>query len=168
MYAKFAARDASIIAIAVGTWWLIAARSAGTGFAADLSGFIAGLLVGFSATLLHEWGHLAAAVACGSVLQINHDLRSPFIYRFDPQHNSLAQFVIMSLGGFAVTAALVISVYVWLPDAWLASRVARGAVLFLAFLGVVLELPLFLFALATRRVPAAAAVKVRRAPAPAA
>jgi hypothetical protein len=41
-----------------------------------------------------------------------------------------------------------------------ATRVARGAALFLAFLGVVLELPLLLFALASGSVPAAAAVKV--------
>jgi hypothetical protein len=161
MYAKFAARDASIIAIAAAVWWLVAARSAGTGYVSDFTGFVAGLLVGVSGVLLHEWGHLLAAVACGSVLQVNHNLRSTFIYSFDTRRNSLGQFVIMSLGGLAVTAALVISFYVWLPDTLLASRVARGVVLFLAFLGVTLELPLFLFALATRRVPGAAAVYVQ-------
>ena len=40
----------------------------------------------------------------------------------------------------------------------LPSRVARGGVLFLTFLGVVLELPLLLYALVTGSVPRQAAV----------
>jgi len=162
MYAKFVARDGSIIAVALLIWWLAAEHSAGTGMLADFTGFVAGVLLGLSGSLLHEWGHLLAAVGAGSVLHANENLGSPFIFSFDPQRNSLSQFVIMSLGGLVVTVVLLVGFYAYLPDGLLASRVARGAVLFLAFLGVSLELPLFLFALGTRTVPAAAAVKVRQ------
>ena len=162
MYAKFAVRDGAFIAVAWAVWWLVAESSAGGGWVADLTGFGAGLLVGGTAFVLHEWGHLAGALVSRSVLHLNHDLRAPFIYSFDARKNSLKQFVSMSLGGFVATAVLVISFYLWLPDDLLASRVARGAALFLAFLGVTLEVPLFVVALVTRRVPAVAAVKVRR------
>jgi hypothetical protein len=160
MYFKFLARDAVVIGVAVLVWWLVAERSLGSGMAADLSGFVAGLLVGVSAFVLHEWGHAVGGFATGSVLHVNHDLRSPFIFSFDTRRNTLSQFVIMSLGGFVATAVLVFSFYRWLPDGLLATRVACGAALFLAFLGVVLELPLFVFALASRSVPTVAAVKV--------
>lgn len=161
MYAKFAARDGLIIAVAWLIWWLAAGYSAGSGLRADFTGFVAGVMLGAVGAVLHEWAHLLAALASRSVLLINHNLRSPFIFSYDSRENSLAQFVIMSSGGFVATAAIVILYYVYLPDALLASRVARGAALFLAFLGVFLELPLLLFALYSRAVPAAAAVRVR-------
>ena len=162
MYIRFALRDASFITVALLVWWLAAESSAGTGLLADFTGVVAGVLLGLSGALLHEWGHLLAALAAGSVLRANENLASLFSFSFDSRQNSLAQFVIMSVGGFAVTAALVVGFYVYLPDGLLASRVARGVVLFLAFLGVTLELPLLLFALGTRGVPAVAAVKVQR------
>ena len=160
MYAKFAARDATIIALAVFVWWLIAARSGGSGTIADLCGFVAGVMLGVTAFLLHEWGHVLAGLAAGSAMAINENLRSPSMFSFDAGRNSLKQFVIMSLGGFAVTAVLLFSYYTYLPDTLLASRVARGAVGFLALLAIVLELPLFLFAIFSGNVPAVAAVKV--------
>ena len=167
MYAKFAIRDGVFVTVALLVWWLAAESSAGTGLLADFTGVVAGVLFGLSGALLHEWGHLLAALAAGSVLQANENLASPFSFSFDPRQNSLAQFVVMSVGGLGVTALLVIGFYVYLPDGLLASRVARGVVLFLAFLGVTLEVPLLLFALGTRGVPAVAAVKVQQRGAPA-
>ncbi len=161
MYAKFAARDGLIIAAALLIWRVAAAYSMGSGFLADFTGFVAGVMLGAVGAVVHEWGHLLAAFASGSVLRVNHNLSSPFIFSYDSRQNSLAQFVTMSLGGFVATAAIVVIFYVYLPDALLASRVARGAVLFLSFLGVFLEVPLLLFALYSRAIPAAAAVKVR-------
>ncbi len=161
MYGKFIARDVIVIGIAALVWWLIAARSAGSGPIADLCGVVAGVMLGVAAYLLHEWGHVVAGLAAGSVMAINHNLRSPSMFSFDTQQNSLRQFVIMSLGGFVVTAVLVFSYYTYLPDTLLATRVARGAVGFLAFLAIILELPLFLYAIVSRGVPAAAAVKVQ-------
>jgi len=161
MYLKFAARDTLILALAAGLWWLLAARSAQPNTLADFSGFVVGMMLGITAFVLHEWGHVVGAFLSGSTMTVNQNLLSPYIFSYDSPHNSLRQFVIMSIGGFVVTAAIVAGYYLGLPDELLASRVARGAALFLAFLGVFLEVPLLLFALISRTVPEAAAVKVR-------
>ena len=60
----------------------------------------------------------------------------------------------MSAGGFAGTGLAVLAAYTLLPDAELASRVARGTVLFLAFLGLVLEVPLLLWGAFGKALPA--------------
>ena len=68
--------------------------------------------------------------------------------------------MILSLGGFAATAAAVAVAYGLLPDELLATRVARGAVAVLAVLALALELPLLLVGIARGRVPREAAVRV--------
>lgn len=161
MYLKFALRDAGIIAVAAALWWLLAERSAGVSMLADFSGFVVGVLFGVVAFVLHEWGHVVGAWFSGSTMTVNHNLRSPYIFSYDSSDNTLRQFVVMSIGGFVVTAVLVAAYYFYLPDDLLASRVARGGVLFLAFLGVVLEVPLLLFALLSKTVPEVAAVRVQ-------
>jgi hypothetical protein len=158
--ARFARRDAGIVALACLAWVLLARRSAGDGPSADLFGVVAGLLVGAAAYVLHEWGHLLAGLAAGGAFGMNANLRSPFAFRFDPDANSLRQFVVMSLGGFAVTAAAIALAWGLLPDGLLATRVARGAIAFLATLTFGLELPLLLLGLARGRVPREAAVPV--------
>jgi hypothetical protein len=162
VFARFATRDLIVVAVSAGVWWLAAGRSAQSGALADFSGFVAGSLLGLSAFALHEWGHLLAAFAARSAVAPNRNLGSLFIFRFDAKRNSLGQFLVMSLGGFIVTGAVVWGAYTQLPDAYLAARVARGAALFLAFLGVTLELPLVALALYTRAVPAAVALKPPR------
>jgi len=161
MFPRLAARDLGILVTALLVWWAISDLSAGTSFVADFAGVVAGILLGLSAYTLHEWGHLLAALAVGSVVRPAERLTSGFIFSFSAHQNSLRQFVVMSLGGFAATALLVWSFYTFLPDGLLATRVARGAVVFLAFLGVVLELPLFTVALLRRAVPAAVAVPLK-------
>lgn len=163
MLLRFAIRDALVVTAAAAVWQLAARHSGGTGAVADLAGLVAGLLVGAAGFVLHEWGHLLAGLAAGGTARINADLRSGFLFRFDADANTLRQFVVMSLGGFAATGALVWLVYALLPDGLLASRVARGAALFLAALGVVLELPLLLAAVWQGRIPRQAAVKIAEA-----
>lgn len=158
MALRFAIRDLVIVAATIGLWWAFAARSAGDDFAADLAGFAVGLMVFASAYVAHEWSHYLGALASGGRADVNTNLASGFLFSFPAEGNSLSQFVVMSLSGFAATAAAIAIVYLALPEAWLATRVARGGVVFLAMLGVVLELPLLLYGLATRRVPGKAAV----------
>jgi hypothetical protein len=160
VYARFAVRDAAIVGLALLLWWAASDLSQGAGALADFTGFVAGLMLGATGFVLHEWGHLIAAVAARSALRPGRRLGSPFIFSFDSRRNSLAQFVVMSLGGFAVTAAVVWAFYARLPDPLLATRIARGAALFLAFLGVTLEVPLLLVALWRRAIPAAVSVSV--------
>jgi hypothetical protein len=59
----------------------------------------------------------------------------------------------MSFSGFLVTGLTLWAVYTQLPSEWLATRVARGAVLFLAALTVFIELPLVLYSLLFNQVP---------------
>lgn len=158
MRMRFVLRDSAIVAVAGLLWWAFAARSAETDWVADLAGWVVGIPLFACAYVAHEWSHYLGALAMGARVEVGENLASGFLFSFGPEGNSLAQFVVMSLAGFAATAAAIYFFYTGLPDAYFASRVARGGVLFLAVLGVVLELPLLLYGIATRSVPAQAAV----------
>lgn len=158
MWAKFLARDGAILAAALLLWRGAAANSAGTGILADFTGFVSGILLGMSAYVLHEWGHVLGGLVSGSALRWNASLGSGFMFSFDTRRNSLSQFVVMSFGGFIATAVVMATYYVWLPDTLLATRIARGAVAFLAFLGLTLEVPLLLYSVLRGGVPDAAAI----------
>ena len=153
MYPKLLARDLGIAAVAVLAWRLAAPWSAGSGAVADFSGLLLGLLVGACAFLAHEWGHLLGALAAGGQVQPAASLRSPFVFNFDSRASSRRQFLIMSFAGFAATGVGLWFAYALLPSELLATRVARGAIVFLAFLGVVLEVPLVVYSLVSRKVP---------------
>ena len=159
MLYRFVIRDLILVALAGAAWVLLAARSAGDGFVADLSGWVVGVLLFVSAYLAHEWSHYLGAILSGGKADIGDNLASGFLFSFAPEGNTLGTFVAMSLAGFAATGAAVAFFYLGLPDEYLATRVARGGVLFLTMLGVMLELPLLLYGLATRSVPKQAAVQ---------
>jgi len=152
MLPKLLARDLSILAISALAWWSAAPLSAGSGALSDVAGVLLGALFGASAFLVHEWGHLLGALATRSAVQAGASLTSPFVFTFESRKNTRRQFLAMSLTGFAATAVVIWAVYL-LPDAWLASRVARGLVLFLTLLTIVLEVPLVLYSLVTNKVP---------------
>jgi hypothetical protein len=158
MLQRYLARDLVIIALSAGLWWLLAARSAGTGVGADFSGWIVGAMLFFCAHIVHEWGHYLGAVLTGSRVGIHKRLTSPFFFRFEAEGNTLKQFIAMSLGGFVATGSIIAFYYLGLPDEYLASRIARGGALFGAFLGVTLEVPLLLTGIFQGQVPQKAAV----------
>ena len=80
-------------------------------------------------------------------------MRSLSVFTYDSKANSRGQFLVMSFAGFAMTALVVWLVFSTLNGELLAERVARGSVLFLVFLGVVLEIPLVIYSLISSRVP---------------
>lgn len=80
-------------------------------------------------------------------------LGSAFLFSFESEGKSVAQFVVMSVAGFVATAAFVGFFYLGLPEEYLATRVARGGALFLVFLGVTFEVALLSYGLITRFVP---------------
>lgn len=160
MLQRFALRDGGIVVAAALAWWALAGVSAGSGPLGDLSGVVAGLLIGASALVLHEWGHLLAGLAAGAAVRVNENLRSTFLFSFDAERSSLRQFLVMSVGGFLVTGGFLWVAYGALPDGLLATRVARGAVMFLASLTVLLEFPLVAIALYRGRAPVEAGVKL--------
>ncbi len=161
MLGGFVIRDTVLVSLPLALWWLLAARSTDVGFLADFSGWVAGLMMGVCACLAHEWSPYIGAVAARSKVSVGTNLASGFLFSFDADENSLPQFGVMSLSGFLATALVVYASYAsyaFLPDAYFASRAARGGALFLAFLGLVLEAPLLLYGLATRGVPKSVAV----------
>lgn len=155
----FLIRDAILVGLSLGLWWLLAPHSVGEGLVADFSGWVAGIALFVCAYLGHEWSHYLGALASGSRVRSGERLTSAFLFSFDSEGNSLAQFVTMSLAGFAGTALLIAAYAFFLPDEYLASRIARGGVLFLAFLGIVLELPLLLAGVFQGGVPRQASVQ---------
>jgi hypothetical protein len=153
MLTKFLARDAAILAVAVVAWPLVSPYTGGTGALSDVTGVLLGLLLGVCAYLLHEWGHLVGALVSGSAFQLGTSLKSPSLFTYESRRNSPAQFLIMSFAGFAPTIFALWAVYALLPSDLLATRVVRGVVVFLGVLGLVLEVPLVVYTLLTRKVP---------------
>lgn len=145
----FLLRDGLIVTIVVIAWVLWWPVSAGAGPLADFAGVMLGIGGAAVAFVCHEWGHLLGAIASGGRYTLPPGLASPFLFSFDSRRNSQRQFVIMSLAGFAVTGAALVVVYWCLPADALATRVVRGAVLFLASLTVFLEVPLLVLSLVT-------------------
>jgi hypothetical protein len=146
-------RDASIVLGAVLLWALVAGRSAVPGPLGDLSGVLAGALLGGCALLTHEWGHFLGAALGRSRIAPGTSLRSPFSFSFDSLRNSQGQFLAMSLGGWVGTAFWVWAVYAWFPHEDLASRVARGTALISAAVAALIEIPLVARSLWTGKIP---------------
>jgi hypothetical protein len=153
MYAKLLARDAAIVAAAVLLWQLGARYSNGAGPLSDFTGLVLGVALGVCTLPVHEWGHLAGALATRSAVRPGESLRGLFVFSFDSQRNSQAQFLTMTFGGWLGTAAAVWVAYGLLPSELLATRVARGMTLLSVALVVVTEIPLVARALWTGRIP---------------
>ena len=144
---KHAVRDAAVLAATAALW----SRELGGG-APVAVGIGAGLLAGLSGFLVHEWGHLAGALASGSAVDHPESIRSAFLFRFF-RGNDRRQFAAMSLGGFAATA-LVVAVYVAvLPWDTLAGRIALGVTALGVLATIVLELPPFVRVLRGGAIP---------------
>lgn len=163
MFAKLLARDVIIVALTALVWKLAAQASATPGMPGDFAGVLAGLMIGVSGYLLHEWGHLLGALAAGSTVSPGKSLASGFLFSFDSRANSRRQFLALSFAGWIATAAVLWFVYSILPSDLFASRVARGVVAANVLLVVLLEIPLVVYSLATGRVPP---VDNQSAPAP--
>jgi hypothetical protein len=119
----------------------------------DFAGVVAGVTIGVSGYLLHEWGHLLGALAAGSTVRPGRSLASGFLFSFDSRANTRRQFLALSFGGWLATALVLWFVYAQLPSDLFASRVARGVVAANVLLVVLLEIPLVVFSLVTGRVP---------------
>lgn len=152
MFRRFAIRDLLILAATVGAWWLSLAFEPQTTLRSALS-IGAGVGAAICAYNLHEWGHLLGAHFTDSVYVPARRLVSPFLFSYDAERNSRRQFLIMSLAGFAATAAFVAAFWWWMPQDQQAGRIALRGALVLAGLTVVIELPIFLRALLGTTVP---------------
>ena len=147
MFARIALRDVVFGAAVTAAWIYLAPLTAEEGWLADFVGVVLGLAVALACYFGHEWGHLAGALATGSRVAAPERLGSISLFSFDSKANDRRQFLVMSFSGFAMTGVALAVVYGLLPDGWLATRVARGGVLFLTALTVFIEFPLVGWAL---------------------
>lgn len=152
MFRPFVVRDLTILASTIALWWLSLSVEPGTTLASALS-ICAGVGASICAYNLHEWGHLIGAHFTQSTYVPAKRLISPFLFSYDANRNTRGQFLIMSLAGFAATAAFLIAFSLWMPQDQLAGRIALRAAFVLAGLTVVIEGPIFLRALFGSSVP---------------
>ena len=142
MFRSFAIRDLSIFVGTIALWWASLVVDPGSSLASTLS-IAAGVGAAICAFNLHEWGHLLGAHLTDSVYVPAKRLISPFLFAYDAERNSRRQFLLMSLAGFAATAAFVAGFLLWMPQDQAAGRIALRAGLTLAALTVIIEFPLF-------------------------
>ncbi|MFT5033452.1 MAG: hypothetical protein ACI9OO_001384 [Bacteroidia bacterium] len=152
-FSQLALRDAVLASVAVLAWWLLSPYSAGYGAWSDFAGVVLGAGLGFCAYIAHEWGHIVGGFLSRSVMRPGSSMTSFSNFVYDSRQNSRPQFLFMSLLGFIPTGIAVWLFYRYLPEGELATDVARGIVLFLVLLGVVLELPLVIWALVRKDLP---------------
>lgn len=120
--------------------WYLTTGLALASFLAISAAIIAGVVV---ATLIHEWFHFAGAVLSGSSYRIPRKI-GVFVYSFDYQSNSLAQFNVMSLAGQLGSWLAVIGLFILVPmdnpGRWMLLAAAIGSAVF----GGVIEWPVLM------------------------
>jgi len=147
MFGKLFLRDIALVAVVVAAWWAGWSLSVANGPLADFLGVVLGFGAGAVAFVAHEWGHLCGAWIVGAHVAAPRRLSSAYLFSFDSKRNSQMQFLVMSLSGFAVTGLAIYVAYGLLPPEALATRVARGLVVFSASLTLFLEVPLLTLSL---------------------
>ena len=152
-FISLALRDILLVAAILVAWTYAAPLTVEPGPRSDFLGLLVGLSLGVATFLFHEWGHWLGAWLSSSAIRAPESLRTIYLFSYDSKANSRGQFLAMSFSGFAATGVAVWAGYALLPDAELASRVARGAILSLAFLTVFVEFPLVAWSLFAKTLP---------------
>lgn len=134
-------RDLALVAAAVAL--LVASRSLEGGLSPLRVpvALIAGAMLALVGYLVHEWGHLIAALASRSVVHLPDRIAAVFLFRFDTGVNDRRQFVWMSMGGFVASALVVLLYAAVLSSGALADRVALGLTALGVLATLVLEVP---------------------------
>jgi hypothetical protein len=154
---RHALRDGVLVAGTLALWSLDASlRDAGGPVATGVA-WLTGAATALVGYLVHEWGHWLAATLSGATVHLPGSARSAFLFRFDPERSSRAQFLAMSLGGYAATAGVVAALVVTLPLPALSARVALGLTALGVLATALLELPPFLRVLRGGPLPRGAA-----------
>lgn len=152
MFRRFVIRDVTILVATIVAWWLSLSVEPDSSLASTLS-ISAGVGAAICAYNLHEWGHLVGAHLTHSVYVPAKRIISPFLFSYDAERNTRGQFLVMSLAGFAATAAFLVAFVLFMPQDQQAGRIALRAAFVLAGLTAVIELPIFFRALLGNRVP---------------
>ena len=140
----YALRDAVIVAVTLLSWW--GAQSIET------LGIIAGIGLGMSAYLFHEWAHLLAAIRQKASVEFATRWYAIFLFNMRTAVISKRAFFDISFAGFFATL-LTLLFFLSLPP----SNVQAIALLLaqcLAALTLIFEAPIAIWAMVTDRVPA--------------
>lgn len=140
-FRKLMLRDLALLVLTVFGWALFAPISGGEGWLANFVGAGLGLAAGACAWVVHEWGHVLAALLARSKLRAATKLSSIYLFGFDNKTHTRGQFVAMALGGFVATALVFTGMILYLPPDLLATRTAQGVVMLEIALTVTLEVP---------------------------
>jgi hypothetical protein len=141
---RLALRDLAIALATCALWGLDARLRVSGGAAAVAVALATGAATALCGYLVHEWGHLAGALSARAVVHPGRTLRSTFLFRFDTARNGREQFLRMSLGGFAASAAAVAALLALLPLDALSGRAALALVGLGVVATFVLEVPVAL------------------------
>ena len=161
---KHALRDLSLVLITLALWRADAALRDGGGVWTVVIAIAAGSMTAFAGYLAHEWGHLAGARAGGSVIRLAASPAEIFLFNFDSDRNGREQFLLMSCGGFAASALVVVLLLAFLPLPSLAALIALGLTAAGVLATVILEIPPFLRVLRGGSLPRGGAVHVGGGP----
>ena len=140
----YALRDAVIVAVTLLSWW--GSQSIET------LGIIAGVGLGMSAYLFHEWAHLLAAIRQKASVEFATRWYAIFLFNMRTAVISKRAFFDISFAGFLATL-LTLLFFLSLPP----SNVQAVALLLaqcLATLTLIFEAPIAIWAMVTDRVPA--------------
>lgn len=117
-------RDATAIVLTALAWTAERHGAPVHGALATAVSIAAGILTALSGFVLHEWGHLAGALASGSAVHFPGRLTAPLLFHFDTARNDRRQFLHMSYGGFAASAVVLAVLAAALPLDRVAGRIA--------------------------------------------
>jgi hypothetical protein len=135
------ARDCAIAALTLALWaWTLRTGAAHDAASVTLHVFTA-LMTVLTGYLVHEWGHLLGAYYRRSVVHLPETPLAAFLFRFDTGRNNREQFLAMSMGGFISSAIAVAALFLLLPWALLASKVALALVVIGVIATFILEVP---------------------------
>ena len=140
----YALRDSVILSVTLLSWW--GAQSI------EALGIIAGIGLGLSAYLLHEWAHLLAAIRQKASVEFATRWYAIFLFNMRTAVISKRAFFDISFAGFFATL-LTLLFFLSLPP----SNVQAVALLLaqcLAALTLIFEAPIAIWAMITDRVPA--------------
>ena len=140
----YALRDAVILAVTLLSWW--GSQSIET------LGIIAGVGLGMSAYLFHEWAHLLAAIRQKASVEFATRWYAIFLFSMRSGMISKRAFFDISFAGFFATL-LYLLFFLSLPPSNV-QAVALSLAQCLAALTLIFEAPIAIWAMITDRVPA--------------
>ncbi len=135
-------RDLLLVAATLGLWvWSRQLDADGGGTLAIAVAIGAGVMTAVSGYLVHEWGHLTAALMRGSVVELPRSVAAVFLFKFNSEANSREQFLWMSMGGFIASGIIVALLFALLSFDRLADLVALGLTVAGVIATLILEVP---------------------------